>query len=44
MQKITRCMAANKRIALVAHDHMKSELIAWSTARAEILQKHHLFP
>ncbi|WP_067050041.1 methylglyoxal synthase [Moritella sp. JT01] len=43
MQKTTRCMAANKRIALVAHDHMKSDLIAWSKARAEILQKHDLF-
>ena len=43
MQKTTRCMATNKRIALVAHDHMKSDLIAWSKARADILQKHHLF-
>ena len=43
MQKTSRCMATNKRIALVAHDHMKSELISWAGQRVEILNKHHLF-
>ena len=43
MQKTSRCMATNKRIALVAHDHMKSELIRWAGQRVEILNKHHLF-
>lgn len=43
MQKTTRTMAATKRIALVAHDHMKAELITWTKDRLEILNKHHLF-
>lgn len=32
-----------KRIALIAHDAKKSELISWCQANYDILQKHELF-
>nr|WP_238486340.1 methylglyoxal synthase [Motilimonas eburnea] len=36
-------MAANKRIALVAHDNKKADLLAWANEKAEQLKFHHLF-
>lgn len=34
---------ARKRIALVAHDHKKPELLAWASSHAEILTRHELY-
>ena len=38
-----RTMPAHKRMALVAHDNRKSDLVSWSIKRAEDLKFHHLF-
>jgi len=38
-----RTMPAHKRMALVAHDNKKADLIAWAIKRAEDLKFHHLF-
>jgi len=35
-------MAKQKRIALVAHDNKKSQLLAWVECHLEALQPHHL--
>ncbi|MCE2570622.1 methylglyoxal synthase [Motilimonas eburnea] len=43
MKQTTRKMAANKRIALVAHDNKKADLLAWANEKAEQLKFHHLF-
>ncbi|MFO6423761.1 methylglyoxal synthase [Motilimonas sp. KMU-193] len=43
MKNTTRKMAANKRIALVAHDNKKADLLAWAQEKAEQLKLHHLF-
>lgn len=40
---ITRDMAAHKRVALVAHDNKKKDLIRWVKARKEALKLHHLY-
>ncbi|ABF41382.1 methylglyoxal synthase [Candidatus Koribacter versatilis Ellin345] len=34
---------AQKRIALVAHDHKKRELLEWATAHRELLVRHDLY-
>ncbi|EMO64656.1 methylglyoxal synthase [Leptospira borgpetersenii serovar Pomona str. 200901868] len=34
---------ATKRIALVAHDNRKEDLVSWVKAHREILSKHRLF-
>ena len=39
----TRNMKARKRIALVAHDNKKPELIAWVNRNIDILTQHTLF-
>ncbi|MFT4033432.1 MAG: methylglyoxal synthase [Siphonobacter sp.] len=38
-----RHISACKRIALVAHDHKKAELLEWATQNRETLSKHVLF-
>lgn len=42
MQKTTRMLPARKRMALVAHDNMKVELLAWIASRRETLSEHEL--
>lgn len=39
----TRELGARKRVALVAHDHKKKDLIEWALHNKEQLQKHQLF-
>ena len=41
--KQTRVLHASKRIALVAHDNKKKELIEWALYNKDILAKHELF-
>jgi len=36
-------MAAHKRVALVAHDNKKQDLLRWVTSRSEELKLHHLY-
>src|SRR6201994_2178444 len=43
MQKLVRKMTAAKRIALVAHDNKKSELIEWAIYNKTALAKHRLY-
>lgn len=38
-----RIFGSSKRIALVAHDHMKEEIIEWATTNREALSKHILY-
>ena len=40
---ITKQLAANKRIALIAHDHKKEEMIQWSLLNKTMLSHHQLF-
>lgn len=39
----TRKLLGRKRIALVAHDYKKQELIQWAGAHKEILSRHDLY-
>jgi methylglyoxal synthase len=39
----TRLLNARKRIALVAHDHKKTELIEWAVYNKSVLSKHRLY-
>lgn len=43
MEQTSRILPARKRIALVAHDHMKSSLMEWVSSRKEQLIQHELF-
>ncbi len=40
---ITKKVLARKRIALVAHDNKKDDLIDWAIYNKAVLSKHHLF-
>ena len=43
MEYITREIPVSKQIALVAHDHMKPQLIKWVEERKDQLATHNLF-
>lgn len=43
MQMTTRELPNNKRIALVAHDHCKQDLIIWCKTHRTLLANHTLF-
>ncbi|MBF0353301.1 MAG: methylglyoxal synthase [SAR324 cluster bacterium] len=38
-----KTMHARKRIAMVAHDHKKQELLSWALQHKTMLEKHELF-
>lgn len=39
----TRNLGSRKRIALVAHDHKKSDLIEWAVYNKTVLSRHRLY-
>lgn len=43
MKTSIRKLGARKRIALVAHDHKKVDLIEWAVFNKDVLSKHELF-
>lgn len=43
LQYVTRTLPARKRIALVAHDHKKIDLIDWAWFNRDVLNRHELF-
>lgn len=43
MELTTRTLPARKRIALVAHDHCKSMLMAWVERHQPVLAQHELY-
>ncbi|SHL91556.1 methylglyoxal synthase [Chitinophaga jiangningensis] len=38
-----KTLKARKRIALIAHDHKKAELIEWATYNKTVLSRHELY-
>ncbi|QJB34456.1 methylglyoxal synthase [Chitinophaga oryzae] len=42
MQTI-KTLKARKRVALIAHDHKKAELIEWATYNKTVLSRHELY-
>jgi len=43
MRYLTRPMGLRKRIALIAHDHMKHELLEWARFNKGLLARHDLY-
>ncbi|RHW77382.1 methylglyoxal synthase [Colwellia sp. RSH04] len=43
MGYIKRTLPKQKRMALVAHDNMKADLLAWATQKSEQLAQHQLY-
>lgn len=43
MKSTTRLVSSSKTIALVAHDHCKSELLRWVKENKDLLANHHLY-
>ncbi|OXS15389.1 methylglyoxal synthase [Zobellella denitrificans] len=43
MKNTHRTLPPHKNVALVAHDHMKEQLLEWVASRAEELKLHHLY-
>ncbi|AYA40514.1 methylglyoxal synthase [Xenorhabdus nematophila] len=43
MESTVRTLPESKRIALIAHDHCKTSLLAWATAHKTLLEKHSLY-
>ncbi len=43
MSVTTKILTKRKRIALVAHDHKKAELIEWAVYNKAVLAKHRLY-
>ncbi|NLR59817.1 methylglyoxal synthase [Chitinophaga polysaccharea] len=39
----TKVLKARKRIALIAHDHKKAELIEWAVYNKTVLSRHELY-
>lgn len=40
---VTKKLSARKRIALIAHDHKKEEMIQWAVFNKTVLARHELF-
>ena len=43
MNKQIEILGKRKNIALIAHDHMKDELLEWASFNRGSLSKHHIF-
>jgi methylglyoxal synthase len=43
MRYITRPMGLRKKIALIAHDHRKHEMLAWARFNRDLLAQHDLY-
>ncbi len=43
MEQTTRQLAPQKQIALVAHDNMKEQLLAWAERQRDLLANHQLY-
>jgi methylglyoxal synthase len=43
MQEIEVVMESSKKIALVAHDNKKADLLAWAKYNRDLLERHTLF-
>jgi methylglyoxal synthase len=43
MSEPFRIFQAQKRIALIAHDHKKDDLIEWAVYNSDILKRHQLY-